>query len=354
MHAREKTSMSGKESRAKGLFAAERGLILQPGAIGDCILTLPLAQFMKNTLGLDAVDVFGHTDYLGIFPGRTCIDRVRSIDSIGLHKLFARTSDFALADRDPLIKIFSDYCWIVTFLGGSNTDFERNLIFTVNCSRSAEVITLPVKPSKRCGAHLTDFYIKRFVRESGMSLKAEKGGHCELLIRANQSDVTVGRELMEESGVPADANLAVLHPGSSGAGKCWHLNNFLNIGSKLASKDVQVLFLLGPAELDRFSRKTIRDISRVGKCLVNPSLSRVVGLLACADVFLGNDTGVTHLAAAMGVKTLAVFGPTNPKVYKPVGPHVRVLAGDNRNFSSRVSAGVQKQAMAVLGRHLGL
>jgi len=354
MPARGKISMPGKESRARSLFAAERGLILQPGAIGDCILTLPLAQFMKDSLGLDAVDVFGHTDYLGIFPGRTCIDRVRSIDSIGLHKLFARTSDFYIEDRDPLIRVFSDYCWIVTFLGGADSDFEKNLIFTVNCSRSAEVITLPVKPSKRGVAHLTDFYIKRFVRESGMSLKAEKRQHREVLIRANQSDVTAGTDVLEEIDVPAASKVAVLHPGSGGAGKCWHLNNFLDIGSKLASKDVQVLFLLGPAELDRFSKKTISDISRVGKCLVNPSLSRVVGLLACADVFLGNDTGVTHLAAAVGVKTLAVFGPTNPKVYRPVGPHVRVLAGDNRNFSSRASAGVQKQAMAVLGRILGL
>ncbi|HUV40649.1 MAG TPA: glycosyltransferase family 9 protein [Sedimentisphaerales bacterium] len=354
MHAREKTSMSAKESGAKGLFSAERGLILQPGAIGDCILTLPLGQFMKDALGLDAVDVFGHTDYLGIFPGRTCIDRVRSIDSIGLHRLFAKTSDFHLEDRDPLIRVFSDYCWIVTFLGGPNTDFERNLIFTVNCGRSAEVITLPVRPSKRCASHLTDFYVKRFVRESGMSIKAEKPSHSEVLIRANQSDVTVGRELLEEIGVSAADNLAVLHPGSGGVAKCWHLDNFLTLAGRLASKNVQVIFLLGPAELDRLSKKTITDLSSLGKCLVNLSLSRVVGLFACADVFLGNDTGLTHLAAAAGVKTIAVFGPTNPKVYGPVGPHVTILAGTGRSFAARPSSSLQKQVMAVLSRNLGL
>ena len=60
----------------------QRGLILQPGAIGDCILTLPLVEFMKQSLNLGGVDILGHTDYIGFMPGRTSVDAVRSIDSI--------------------------------------------------------------------------------------------------------------------------------------------------------------------------------------------------------------------------------------------------------------------------------
>ena len=76
---------------AKGAQVAretQRGVILQPGALGDCILTLPLVKMMKEALCLGGVDIIGHSDYIGIFPGRSCVDGVRSLDSADLHKLF--------------------------------------------------------------------------------------------------------------------------------------------------------------------------------------------------------------------------------------------------------------------------
>src|SRR4030042_4505727 len=98
--------------REKGAEAArkmQRGLIVQPGAIGDCILTLPLAAFMKDTLQLGGIDLLGHTEHVGFLPGRSCIDGVHSIDSLDLHRLYGATDTFELGDRDALICAFSDY-----------------------------------------------------------------------------------------------------------------------------------------------------------------------------------------------------------------------------------------------------
>ncbi len=102
---------------------------------------------MKKSLNLGSVDFLGHTEYIGIFPGRTCIDGVSSIDSIDLYRLFIDSKEFALADKDPLIKTFSEYSWIVSFLGEPNSDFEKNLIFTTNCNHDSEIITLSSKLS---------------------------------------------------------------------------------------------------------------------------------------------------------------------------------------------------------------
>ena len=101
----------------KAELKTKRGLIIQPGAIGDSILTLPLAAFLKKALPLGGLDILSHTEYTGIFPGRTCIDSVSSIDAIDLHRLFVSPKDFTLENKDPLIKTFSDYSWIVTFKG---------------------------------------------------------------------------------------------------------------------------------------------------------------------------------------------------------------------------------------------
>jgi len=328
--------------REQGVEAArktQRGLILQPGAIGDCILTLPLAKFMKDSLGLGVIDVLGHTEYIGILPGRSCIDSIRSIDSMDLHRLFAETKAFDLADGDPLINAFADYTWIVTFLGEPNSSFEQNLIFTANCSHSAEVITLSMKPPKEFCGHLTDFYIRQFIEQSGLSLESRKIEPDQILIKATEADMNRGKELLKEINIDFGKKPIIIQPGSGGLNKCWHLDNFLSVAKELYSKDVEVMFLLGPAELDRLSKTTIKKISSIAKCLSGLSLTQVLGLLSCADGFLGNDSGITHLS---------VFGPTNPVVYGPIGSAVTVFTKKSTAFAKRPSPSLQKKILKTL------
>jgi len=352
--------------REKGVEAtkqAQRGVILQPGAIGDCILTIPLAKFMKDSLRLGGIDILGHTDYIGILSGRTCIDSIRSIDSIDLHRLFTPNKTFDLEDRDPLINAFADYTWIATFLGEPNSDFEQNLIYTTHCSHSAEVITLSMKPppvpapsvtrqpqvqAKDFSGHLTDFYIQQFIEQSGLSLEARKADSSEVLIKATQTDINRGKEVLKEIDVDFDKKLVIIQPGSGGPNKCWHLDNFLAIAKQLGSKGIEVVFLLGPAELDRFSKTNIKKIKSGGRCLMDLPLAQVLGLLSCADVFLGNDSGITHLASALGIKTFAVFGPTNPSVYGPIGPAVTIFAKKTASFAKKPSLSLQKKLLELL------
>jgi heptosyltransferase-3 len=345
--------------REKGAEVARgtlRGIILQPGAIGDCILTLPLAEFMKDCLGLGGVDILGHTEYIGIFPGRTCVDGIRSIDSVDLHRLFAKTDTFDLADRDALINVFGDYAWIATFLGEPDSNFEQNLIFTANCNRSAEIVTLSMKPSKKLSVHITDFYIQQFIAQSGLSLEPWEVQKAESLIKATKADINRGKELLEETGVDSSEKIIVIQPGSGGSHKCCHLDNFLIVAEELVSKNVNVIFLLGPAEMERFSNAAIKRITSVAKCLTDLPLTQVLELLSYADAFLGNDSGITHLAAALGVKTTVVFGPVeaqhsaeaspaNPALYRPIGPAVTVIASNNADFAKKPSANLQQELL---------
>jgi heptosyltransferase-3 len=337
-----------REKGAEAARKAQRGVILQPGSIGDCILTLPLAAFMKEVLGLGGVDILGHSEYVGILPGRTCIDGISSIDLIDLHRLFVETKVFDLKDRDPLINTFSGYAWIATFLGEPGSNFEQNLIFTANCSHSAEVITLSLKPPKGFSGHLTDFYIQHFISQSGLSLQPRKTQPGDHLIKATEMDIVQGKELLKETGLEPGKKLVIIQPGSGGPSKCWHMDNFLAVAKKLGSKDIEVIFLLGPAELDRISNATIKSISNVARYLRDLSLAQVLGLLSCADAFIGNDSGITHLAAALGVRTLAVFGPTNPAMYKPTGPAVTVFANNTAAFTKKPSVSLQRELLDIL------
>jgi len=337
-----------RKKAAQAAAEAQRGLILQPGAIGDCVLTLPLAQFMKDSLQLGGIDILGHTEYIGILPGRTCIDVIRSIDLIDLHRLFVETKTFDLADRDPLINVFADYAWIVTFLGEPNSNFEQNLIFTANCSHSAEVITLSMKPPEDFNQHLTEFYTQQFIDQSSLSLEHKTVCFDDILISASQADRDRGQELLKEIGFDFSKELIVIQPGSGGSNKCWHLDNFLAIAEKAGAKGNEVIFLLGPVELERFSKTRIKNINSVARCLTDLSLTQVLELLSCADGFVGNDSGITHLAAGLGIKTSAIFGPTSPELYKPIGPDVKVFANSNKTFAKRPSRTLQQDLLAAL------
>ena len=325
-----------------------RGLILQPGAIGDCILTLPLAAYMKDSLQLGGIDILGHTEHIGFLPGRSCIDGVRSMDTMELHRLFVEPGAFELNDRDPLIGMFSDYAWIVTFLGEPEGHFEQNLIFTANCSHSVEVMMLSLKPQQDCLEHVTDFYIRQFIEQSGVFVEPCQTQGDNPSIRATQTDVNAGRKLLTEAGVGLGGKLVVIHPGSGGKEKCWHIGNFLAVAAGLASKGFEVLFLLGPAELEKFSGETTSQMNSAVPCLTDLSLTGVFGILGCAHGFVGNDSGITHLAGSMGVNTAVVFGPTDPAVYKPVGPAVTVFAGCPAAFTEKPSPDLQRKLLDVL------
>jgi ADP-heptose:LPS heptosyltransferase len=335
---------------AKMAQESPRGVILQPGGIGDCILTLPLAEYMKEAVCKGGVDIIGHTEYIGILPGRSCVDAVRSMDSMELHRLFEKKEEFELAEPDEsgLIMSFADYTWIVTFLGGADSDFEQNLIFTANCSHSAEVMVLEMKPKEGGSKHISDFYREQFITQSGVSGEERRESGIKPLIKATQADRNSGREILDEAGVSQTDRPVIIHPGSGGAHKCWNIDNFLAIAKMLTSKGAEAVFVLGPAEEERFDDLTRAKIRVVAKVLANLSLREVVSVMSCARGYLGNDSGITHLAAALGLPTAAIFGPTEPAVYGPLGPAVTILRSKDADFTTAVSEELQEKAVAAL------
>jgi ADP-heptose:LPS heptosyltransferase len=262
--------------------------------------------------------------------------------------LFADTKSFDLADGDPLINAFADYAWIATFLGEPNSSFEQNLIFTTNCSHSAGVVTLSTKAPDGFSEHISGFYTQQFIDQSGLVFQQRQLPPEECLIKATKADINTGKELLKEINLDPQGKVVIIQPGSGGEKKCWHIDNFLAVAKQLTSGGIQVVFLLGPAELDRFSNTTIKTIKSVAKCLTDLPLTQVLGLLSCADGFIGNDSGITHLAAGLGIRTLAVFGPTNPAVYRPIGPAVTVFASKTKAFTHKPSARLQQQLMAAI------
>lgn len=315
-----------------------KGLILHPGAIGDCLLALPTASLMKQRLGIEQVDWIGHTEYIEFYPGRSAVDRIRSLESIPLHRLFQKTESFEVQEHDPLVYSFAGYEQVVSFLGHENPDFEQNLLFTVHCSQSAQVLVLPPDKESYKGP-IGRYYLEEVAAENQISL-----GDWKIpspLLEPHPGDFSAGREEIQRLGLNPDHSIVLIHPGSGGQAKCWAHENFLHLAQRLKQENYEVIFLLGPAERERFSRKTLGAFQQFPS-LSELSLTQILQVLACSDGYIGNDSGISHLAAALAKPTLAVFGPTDPAKYAPIGPKVRILSVKEDLFRQFSPPTVQK------------
>lgn len=140
------------------------------------------------------------------------------------------------------------------------------------------------------------------------------------------------RALQWKNAVLGAKRYVVLHAGSGSPRKNWPVEHWATVAGQLLKRpDLGVILPCGPAD-EATVQQLVAALTREGhkERLVLASgldLEVLAGLLVGADLFLGNDSGVTHLAAAVGAPVVSVFGATDPDVWRPRGPRVRVLGG---------------------------
>lgn len=110
----------------------------------------------------------------------------------------------------------------------------------------------------------------------------------------------------------------LIHPGSGSPRKNWPLERFVELSRNLEILGQRVVWIRGPAEM-------ARPESWSGETIDRPSLQSLAATLADSRLFIGNDSGVSHLAGAVGASTVTLFGPTRGEVWRPDGPRVQVV-----------------------------
>lgn len=116
-----------------------------------------------------------------------------------------------------------------------------------------------------------------------------------------------------------------IHPGSGGADKCWPADYFARVIERLGQQGRSMLLLSGPADQERI-QAILGDLRGASvKLLVNEPLLELAYQLQQCSCYLGNDSGITHLAALLGVPTVALFGPSDPTIWRPLGLSVTII-----------------------------
>lgn len=144
----------------------------------------------------------------------------------------------------------------------------------------------------------------------------------------------LARQVGYEPAWPGDCQLlppriagsvATFAPGSGGAHKCWPKEHWLALAHRLASTGSDLAVIVGPVEIDGEDPRTWPWPGDRTAFVVEEEPLRLAKRLESARVFVGNDSGTTHLAAMLGVPTVAMFVATDPTVWAPVGDHVHTI-----------------------------
>jgi heptosyltransferase III len=138
-----------------------------------------------------------------------------------------------------------------------------------------------------------------------------------------------------------------IHPGSGSPKKNWPAGHWASLLARLMPEFDEVLLISG--EADKEVVEEICPLIPIGKLRLcaNRSLWELVAELSQAKLFIGHDSGVTHLAAATGVQSVALFGPTDPAIWAPNGDHVIVIASPDRTMPGLSVESVLEKLVAV-------
>ena len=129
------------------------------------------------------------------------------------------------------------------------------------------------------------------------------------------------RRLLGEGGLPDGRPVIGLHVGAAfGPSKLWPLDRFVSLCRALAGEKIATVLLGSPSDLEVGRRIQKEAGVPVASLIGRDAPDMLPALLSRLDMFVGGDTGTAHLAAALGTPVLALFGPTDPRLTRPLGP----------------------------------
>ncbi len=284
-------------------------LVVRPGALGDTILTLPALQYLKSHNPAANITFCGSAWADKLAPMAGGLYRFLPFDSIMLAPLFAESPPKQLPTP------FRDADLIIVYTGDPRGPFVRNI--TALCSCPSIVWGITPAGDTHMAVHLVN----------ALSA-APPGSVAELSPPMLSAPPGVLKQLRRRIGRPEEKPVAVVHPGSGSTGKVLPPQHFAYIINGLRRNGIKPVVLEGPAD-GKACCEVLAKLRWEPEVLRNLPLSRTAALLQCCTLFIGNDSGIAHLAGAVGARTVVLFQSTDPAVWKPVGPDVHVFVAQN-------------------------
>ncbi|HTG01549.1 MAG TPA: glycosyltransferase family 9 protein [Nitrospirota bacterium] len=277
------------------------------GGLGDTLLSLPCLIKLRSG---SSIHLAGRGDVAAFLQQAGAVDAATSTSSALFASLYG-----AVDDR------------FRQFLSG----FDAAYLFTARDASDITAAFRAIVPATRVVKTMLPDGLRShaaWYRLSQMDPMACVSADTPLL-RASGENIEAAQSLLSKAGYDKRRVLLAVHPGSGGKAKCWPLDRYFEVIERLqALKDIFVLLFTGEAE-ENSIRKSVGDFTRGGRNRFHAAdldLIASVSLLSLCRLYIGNDSGFSHLAGLTGCRSIVLFGPTDPVIWKPIGPDVTVIA----------------------------
>jgi heptosyltransferase-2 len=275
----------------------QRALVIRGGALGDFLLTLPVLHALREAAPEARLELLAYPGIAELATTSGIADGIRSIEYGPLAGFFIRG-----ATLDPGLRAyFGSFDLVVSYLYDPDGFFAGNL-------RNAGVRRLVTGPHRPGGSTHAIDQLAAPLAELGLPL-ARRAARLRCPAEAGEQSHTVA-----------------LHPGSGSIAKNWPAEHWLELAEHLLREKETRLAIVG-GEADAEALRSLRRLEKHpgAEFWENLPLPELAGRLTASRLYVGHDTGVSHLAAVVGTPSMLLFGPTEPGVWAPPHEHVRIL-----------------------------
>ncbi len=303
-----------------------RLLVIRGGAIGDFILTLPAIRLLREAFPHAHLEILGYQHIVALAEGRFYADASRSIEYGAMAGFFIPRSELA----PDLAEYFAGFQQVVSYL------FDPDGFFEANVRRAGVKNFLPAYAKIDDSEHAA--------RQLARPLQA-------LALFLDDHTATVHPSAADRSAAETffarqTQRLIAIHPGSGSAKKNWPLGRWRELGGRLLDGGAQLLIVGGEADHEPLAALEAAWAGRNIRVARDLPLPHLAALLERCDLFIGHDSGISHLAAAVGTRCVLLFGPTDPAIWAPANPGVTVIEAPAGDFARVDVASVEAAAMA--------
>jgi ADP-heptose:LPS heptosyltransferase len=287
-------------------------LIVHQGAIGDFILSLSSLEAIHRFHSQSRFIFLGHPSILEIIHSRPYFDAVLDCSDkrwAPLYNSKVKLETGIFASLPPVDSIFA-------FCRFSSQTLVDNL---ARIYRKPSYRIDPF-PEPNLGLHVCDYQCRQLDELGIPSLPCSAP-----VIAPSQQDLLEARRFFQEN-VRGGKQLVLIHPGSGGRKKLWPVTGWLDVIMKISTNNnIKISLIEGPAD-SQVVQQICSKVGSISLLLVNNwRLGKLAALIKRSSLYLGNDSGISHLAAACNTPTIALFGPTDPRIWGPKGSKVKVV-----------------------------
>ena len=297
-------------------------LVIRVDGIGDLLNSTPAISLLRENYPSAEITVLARPRNAPVLIANPDVDRVLTFARDGEHRRFKARLQFyrrLRRERFQLVVAMQTAMWshLVAFFSGAPYRLGRYQ------KRFKSTLTHAWQGTYAKGeTHEVDRNLE-LVR---LICKGE--GKRKLKFYLLPHEITASESRLASWRIGADTFLIGIHPGGSSFDKRWPEKRYAELADKLAQHyNATILLLHGPQEASLADN--IQQTMQSRAIIYAPETIRELGgLLACCDLVVCNDSGPMHLAAALDVPTVAIFGPTDHVVWRPLSENAAIVRRD--------------------------